>query len=461
MEKSTQMYRMAERVRRNYNVVVEQRDVVDSGLTAINPATGLPWFVSHVDSLAAPGGDGMVLTPFQTIADAQAGPAADIIFTHAGSEFNNGPPITLAAGDRVLGEGQGVQHFIDIQGFGSRLLPNSPLFGSPLRPNSLVRPTFNNTVGDGVILASNSEFSGFILNQPTGRGVVGIGVSETNVNFVDVNDAVGEGIFLSSTTGSLSFLTTNVTNSAGNAFVVDGGDPLVRFDTGTITNTGAGRAVLIQNTTGSSVNMTGSTITDTNSQGILISNIGGGAVLDNVTITGSTNEGIHVTGGTANAIVTFRNTAQAATVIDSATDASVFVENYQGVFQMQDVSILNRNSTGILIENLSGNMSVVGNTTITNGGSVLATEHGIDVNNTSGNIAFSGNIGITGSAGQGISFDTGGNTGTFNVLGTTTISGTAAEAFIVLNDSPLIRMGNMILSNNSTTTSVLQINNAG
>ncbi|MCA9015938.1 MAG: right-handed parallel beta-helix repeat-containing protein, partial [Planctomycetaceae bacterium] len=309
MEKSTQMYRMAERVRRNYNVVVEQRDVVDSGLTAINPATGLPWFVSHVDSLAAPGGDGMVLTPFQTIADAQAGPAADIIFTHAGSEFNNGPPITLAAGDRVLGEGQGVQHFIDIQGFGSRLLPNSPLFGSPLRPNSLVRPTFNNTVGDGVILASNSEFSGFILNQPTGRGVVGIGVSETNVNFVDVNDAVGEGIFLSSTTGSLSFLTTNVTNSAGNAFVVDGGDPLVRFDTGTITNTGAGRAVLIQNTTGSSVNMTGSTITDTNSQGILISNIGGGAVLDNVTITGSTNEGIHVTGGTANAIVTFRNTA--------------------------------------------------------------------------------------------------------------------------------------------------------
>ena len=460
MEKSTQMYRMAERVRRNYNVVVEQRDVVDSGLTAINPATGLPWTVSHVDSLAAPGGDGMVLTPYQTIADAQAGPDRDIIFTHAGSEFNAGPPITLAAGDRVLGEGQSVTHFIDIQGFGSRLLPNSPGFGDPLRPNSLVRPTFNNTVGDGVILASDSEFSGFIMNTPTGRGVVGIGVSEVEVNFVDVNDAAGEGIFLSSTTGSLSFDTTNVTNAAGNAFVVDGGDPLLRFERGMITNTGAGRAVLIQNTTGSSVNMTDSSVVDTNSQGILISNVGGGAVLDNVTITGSTNEGIHVTGGTANAIVTFRNTAQAATIIDSATDSSIFVEDFQGVFQMQDINILNRNGTGILVENLTGNMAVVGNASITNGTS-LATEHGIDINNTSGNISFSGNLDVTGSTGEGISFNAGGNTGSFNVTGTTTVTGTAAEAFIVLNDSPVIRMGNTILSNNSTTNSVLLIDNAG
>ncbi|WP_339727363.1 hypothetical protein [uncultured Gimesia sp.] len=460
MEKSTQMHRMSERVRKKYNVVVEQRKVVDSGLTAINPATGLPWYISHVDSLAAPGGDGMVLDPFQTIADAQAGPDADIIFTHAGSEFNNGPPITLAAGDVVLGEGQGVPHYIDIQGFGSRLLPNSPSYGDPLRPNSLVRPTFNNTVGDGVILASGSEFSGFILNTPSGRGVVGVGVSGTEVNYVDVNNAVGEGIFLSSTTGSLSFDTTNVTNTAGDAFVVDGGDPLVRFDGGTITNTGAGRAVLIQNTTGSSVNMTGSRIVDTNSQGVLISNAGGGAVLDNVTITGSTNEGVHVTGGTANAIVTFRNTAQAATVVDGATDASIFVEDFQGVFQMQDISILNRNGAGLLVENLSGNMAVVGNASIANGVSLI-TDHGVDVNNTSGNIAFSGTLDVIGSTGEGISFNAGGNTGSFNVAGTTTVSGTALEAFIVMDDSPVIRMGNMVLSNNSTTSSVLLIDNAG
>jgi len=460
MEKSTQMHRMAERVRRNYNVVVEKRDIVDKGLTAINPETGLPWTVSHVDSLAAPGGDGMVLTPFQTIAEAQGGLATDIIFTHAGSEYNNAAPITLTAGDRVLGEGVGVSHYIDIQGFGPKLLPNSPLYGSPLRPNSLVRPTFNDTAGDGVVLATDSEFSGFILNQPTGRGVVGIGVSGTNVNYVDVNNAVGEGIFLSSTTGSLAFDTTNVTNSAGDAFVVDGGDPLIRFDAGTITNTGAGRAVLIQNTTGSSVNMTGSTITDTGSQGVLINNISGGAVLDNVTITGSTNEGIHVTGGSGNAIVTVRNTGQASTVIDSATDASIFVEDFQGIFQMEDISILNRDGTGILVENLSGNMSIVGDTTITNG-TTLATEHGIDVNNTNGNISFGGDLRINGSTGQGISFNAGGNTGTFSVTGTTNISGVAEEAFLIFNDSPIVSMGNMILSNTSTDHSVLLIDNAG
>lgn len=456
MEKSTQMYRMAERVRRNYNVVVEQRDVVDAGIVAINPATGLPWTISHVDSMAGPGGTGAVLDPFQTIADAQAGPASDIIFTHAGSVFDNGPPITLAAGDRILGEGQGVDHFIDIEGFGSRLLPNSPAFGNP----SFVRPTFNNTVGNGVVLASNSEFSGFIINTPTGRGIEGVGVSGTNVNNVDINNAAGEGIFLSGTTGSLSFDTTNVTNSAGDAFVVDGGDSLLTFASGTIANTGAGRAVLIQNTTGGSINMTGSTITDTNSQGVLISNIAGGAVLDNLTITGSVNQGIHVTGGTPGAIITVRNTGQAATVIDGATGDSIFVENFQGIFQMQDVSILNRNGAGILVDNLSGDISVVGNTTITNGVS-LATEHGIDVNNSTGNILFGGSLGITGSAGEGISFNAGNNTGSFNVTGTTTISGTAAEAFIVLNDSPVIRMGDTILSNNSTTNSVLLINNAG
>ncbi|WP_417385513.1 beta strand repeat-containing protein [Gimesia sp.] len=460
MEKSTQMYRMAERIRKNYNVVIEQSKVVDSGLVAINPATGLPWTVSHVDSYASPGGTGSVLDPYQTIPDAQAGPDRDIIFTHAGSEYTNASPITLVSGDRILGEGQGVDHYFDIQGFGSKLLPNSPLYGSSLRPNSLVRPTFNDTVGDGVILASDSEFSGFILNNPSARGIVGIGVSETTVNYVDVNNAVDEGIYLNSTSGSLAFLTTNVTNSAGDAFVVDGGDPLIRYESGTITNTGAGRAVLIQNTTGGSVNMTASLINDTSSQGVLINNIGGGAVLDNVTITGSTNEGIHVTGGSANAVVTIRNTAQAATVIDSATGASIFVEDYSGVFQMQDINIVSRNSTGILVENLAGNMSVVGNTTISDGTS-LATDHGIDINNTSGNISFGGNIGILGSAGEGISFNAGGNTGTFSVSGTTTISGTTNEAFIVLDDSPVIRMGNMVLSNNSTTSSVLYIDNAG
>lgn len=467
MEKSTQMYRMAERVRRNYNVVIEQRDVVDSGLTAINPATGTPWTVSHVDSLAGPGGTGAVLDPYQTIADAQAGPDRDIIFTHAGSEFNNGPPISLVSGDRILGEGQGVNHFFNIQGFGSKLLPNSPSYGDPLRPNSLVRPTFNDTVGDGAILASDSEFSGFILNNPTGRGMVGIGVSETIANFNDVNNAAGEGIFLSSTTGSLAFTSTNVTNSAGNAFVVDGGDPLLRYSTGTITNTGDGRAVLVQNTTGGSVNMTDSSIEDTDGQGILINNIGGGAVLDNVTITKSgayvpttTNDGIYVTGGTANAVVTFRNTAQAATIIDGATGPSIFVEDYQGVFQMQDINILNRAGAGILVENLSGNMSVVGNTTMTNGASAV-TDHGIDVNNTSGNISFGGSLGITGSNGEGISFNNGGNTGVFSVTGTTTVTGTANEAIIILDDSPVFRLGNAVLSNNSTTNSVVLINNAG
>ncbi|MCH9653613.1 MAG: right-handed parallel beta-helix repeat-containing protein [Planctomycetes bacterium] len=460
MEKSTQMYRMAERVRRNYNVVVEQRDVVDFGLIAINPATGLPWTISHVDSMVGPGGTGAVLDPYQTIVEAQAGPDRDIIFTHAGSEYNNAAPIVLVAGDRVLGEGQGVEHFIDYQGFGNRLLPNSPLYGSPLRPNSLVRPTFNDTVGDGVILASDSEFSGFILNRPTGRGVVGIGVSSTNVNFVDVNDAVGEGIFLNNTSGSLSFDTTNVTNSAGNAFVVDGGSPSLEYESGTITNTTAGRAVLIQNTTGGFVNMTGSTINDTDSQGILINNVGGGATLDNVTITNSTNEGIHVTGGTANAVVAFRNSTVGSTVIDSATDASLFVENFLGRFSTQNLDILSRNSAGILVESLAGSMEIGGNTTISNGTSLI-TDHAIDVNNSTGDISFAGTLGITGSTGQGISFDAGSNTGSFRVFGDTSISGTALEAFIVRDDSPVITMGNAILSNTSTTNSVLLLDNAG
>ncbi|WP_298859307.1 hypothetical protein, partial [uncultured Gimesia sp.] len=145
---------------------------------------------------------------------------------------------------------------------------------------------------------------------------------------------------------------------------------------------------------------------------------------------------------------------------DSATDASLFVENFLGRFSTQNLDIQSRNSAGILVESLAGTMEIGGNTSITNGTSLI-TDHAIDVNNSTGDISFSGTLGITGSTGQGISFDTGVNTGTFRVFGDTSISGTALEAFIVRDDSPVITMGNAILSNTSTANSVLLLDNAG
>src|SRR6185295_4420169 len=78
--------RMGEHITRNYTVVGPERSQINL-MTAINPATGKPYTVSHVFSAADGGGNGNAGSPFQTLAQAQAA-GRDIIFAQASSVFS-------------------------------------------------------------------------------------------------------------------------------------------------------------------------------------------------------------------------------------------------------------------------------------------------------------------------------------------------------------------------------------
>ena len=113
--------KLGDRVVRDPAIITQQKSDTTREL-AIDPVTGQPIEVRHVDSNAAPGGDGSVLHPFQTLAQLQAGSGQNqILFAHADSVFID-QRIKLQPNQRFLGEG--IDHyFTAVQG--TFLLPRA------------------------------------------------------------------------------------------------------------------------------------------------------------------------------------------------------------------------------------------------------------------------------------------------------------------------------------------------
>ena len=335
-EARTQFNRMTEQVRRNYNVAVGLTTVRDTGIVAVNPTTALPYFVEHVASYATgPAFNGTVTDPFLTVADAQANLAIrDIIFVHADSVFNNTGVELLEQGDRMLGEGDGVLHRVNVATLGSIPVPRAT--------TGVERPLFANSPGDGVTLTSfpaitttqPTEFSGFrigdeavLASGSTGHGIYGDGAKNFLITQTDINFSAGDGIRLENllnvaNPGPVVMRGVRINDPAadatalhviGNVGGITYGDDPVSLAQGLIDNTG-GRAVWIENTNlGSFVNLTGTEITHTGVagltfQGILIdnsvSNEGGIVTIDTTTINQSTSMGVEIIGGSG--IVNFR-----------------------------------------------------------------------------------------------------------------------------------------------------------
>src|SRR5207249_9286598 len=85
--------RRADSFDRNPNIVVRE-GVREGVVTALDPATGLPILVRHIDSNAAPGGNGTFEHPFQTLQDTEdRSLVGDILYAHAGSVFT--PDVTF------------------------------------------------------------------------------------------------------------------------------------------------------------------------------------------------------------------------------------------------------------------------------------------------------------------------------------------------------------------------------
>ena len=327
-------------VRRNYNVIVSQQNDVQTGLTAINPATGNPYAVQHVANLLEPtptlaGGPGTVDNPFSTIAAAQAA-GADLIFAHAGSVFDEA--LVLRAGDRILGEG--VDHYIAYGSYGTHLLPTATA--------GTVRPTLRGIAGTGVTLASNSHLSGFVVDGATGYGIRGSGIRNATVAHVDVLDAGLDGILLKNLGGGNRFADVHVAGAAGTALYVDGGAPDVAFG-GTIDNA-AGRALVVENTTGGTVDLSAATVNDDGGEGVLLAQNDADVAVGRVNVRGSTTTGVAVEGGTG--AVRFEQ----VNVEDSAGAGVSIVGSGQGV-AFAELNVSTDGATGLHVRD-SGTLTV-------------------------------------------------------------------------------------------------------
>jgi hypothetical protein len=193
--------RMADPVQRNYNVaVVDPIKVVPKA--AIDPRTGQPVKVIHVDNQAAPGGNGTAEHPLNTLSGAPglAG-VYGIILVDRGDGTTRGlnQGAVLQMGQRLLGNS--LNYTFLNQQFGILPLPN--------HPNGI--PVITNLNGPAVTLASGTELAGV---QLLGTGIVGSGVQNLNIHDVRITGAPN-GILLTNVSGMTSITNTFVTGSTG------------------------------------------------------------------------------------------------------------------------------------------------------------------------------------------------------------------------------------------------------
>ena len=215
---------------RNDHIVRYQQDLV----LAIDPDTGRPYNVYHVDNLADPTiENGTFETPFDNLADAEAASSTDdIIFVNPGDGTvrNMDAGITLKDGQMLLGNG--VQHLIP--------LPDGTLFDLCNSLDGNLPRITNRFGGNAVTLANRNTVRGFLIDGATGNmlnGIAGVGTAGNRLNdglIEDVtifNGATLHGIRLDQISGNWRIARSNVLDAASDGIAIqNAGDASSFFD---------------------------------------------------------------------------------------------------------------------------------------------------------------------------------------------------------------------------------------
>ncbi len=198
---------------RNDHIVRVQEDLV----LAIDPDTGMPYNVIHVDNSADPlFADGTFETAFTTLAEAEAASSTDdIIFVREGFGTSVGMRDGIVLKDRQMLLGDGVEHLIPIAnpGFGTSFILCNDVDG--------VRPLISGSLnGPAVTLADDNVVRGFVIDGTEGVGGMSYGIHGDGSDNGIIEDnlisgAVLHGIFLDNITGDWTFARNVV---SGNAF---------------------------------------------------------------------------------------------------------------------------------------------------------------------------------------------------------------------------------------------------
>lgn len=343
--------RMSEFVRRNFNVIVDESREITPDVVAMNAQTGQAFVVQHVG--AGGNSSGTPEDPWGSIADAQAA-GGDIIIVHSGTVLTEG--IVLQSGQQIFGLGDGLANFVDVAGYGRTALP----------VETGARPVIEGAAGNAVTLASNSIFSGFVIHDPTGHGIVGTNVDNVAVWNVDILGAGLDGLYLNNPGGTADLRDIEIEDALGAGLHISGGDALVRFGGGITTS--AGRSLLIENTTDGLIDLTGATVLDDGGDGIRIANVDGDVTLSGVTVKNSSGIGIDVQGG--DGIVAFLKT----TTVNQAGGTGIRVADREGNTGFDKVEVVGSSGQrGVeVVDNTADTQFNTLNVNATNATAVLA-----------------------------------------------------------------------------------------
>ncbi len=300
-----------ERTIRNDHIVRTSGEL----LVAINPDTGLPYNVIHVNNTAdAAFGDGTIETPFTSLADAEAASMAnDVIFVQTGdgtARFMD-EGITLKDGQYFLG--QGVDHIIPIQDGLNYVIETDGVGGVPTISGSFR--------GNAVTLADNNTVRGFNIDGTAGRGggmangIFGDGFTLADdplvngiIEDVSINNAILSGVSINGIAGDWTFnRVTSTTNGVDGIFIQNACDPtsVLTFTNNVLDGNGEDGLHLL-NYDAETLTISQNQANDNGRDGIRLENFknqsGNGLTLDLLAneTTGNDQFGVHIAGGDGN-----------------------------------------------------------------------------------------------------------------------------------------------------------------
>jgi hypothetical protein len=441
----SQQARLGEHVTRNYTVLAPTRSQTDPNVVAIDPDTGSPYTIAHVNSAATAGGTGTINSPYQSLAAAAASNAT-IIFVHANSVFSGAnASVNLSPGEVLLGDGGGLQHTIAVSS-GTLVLPHSA--------SSTSLPILESSTGNAITLAPGVIVSGFTINSPAQNGIFGDGASGTIAN-VTINNAGTNGIMLVNSTSAIGISNATINNSVGNGLVIQGGTGNITFG-GTISGS-QGYDVAVIGTGGGTVDLTGLSLPGSNSQGVLLFNNAGNVSFNNLSVFNSAGRGIDIEDESGQ--VQFAGT----TTVSGAAAESVFIGSLlsTGNVTFDNLDISHREGPGLSINQSSGTVAVTGTTTITN--EIGSDASGISITNSSGNTTFTGAVTVSNAAtNPGVSLQSNTGVTTFSSLNLSSVNGTGFFAnlggTLVINSAQTAGAGGSISSANGTAVDIENTN---
>jgi hypothetical protein len=258
-------YRMGGSRRRNVPDQVEQpmmrnEHIVrghQTPIVATNPATGQAWNVIHVDNTATFGGNGTAAAPVQTLATAQglATRPYDIVYVHAGSSaVTPYESLWQFQADNQILVGQGSTLELNTSTCGYRQFFNLPAGN---------RPVLDST-GTAITLRNGAIVDNFLIRSaPVGIAGDASLTQPANVNAVAMTGALAgdAGIVLTNVpSGKVNFYNMSITNVDA-PLSIDGGAADVDFQGQILNRDSAAPSINVANTTGGTVNVNTTTNT--------------------------------------------------------------------------------------------------------------------------------------------------------------------------------------------------------